>query len=152
MALQGTRAGSGETGFCSPNREFATGWNPNGPGCSRSGRPREIAPCWLYRDSELDARGPRTGCAVDTAYGLYPGSYYRAQIPGLRVLLIVSILVPATSAAASVLSILAKPGNASSITASAIALFLALAVGWCCWKMGIDAVEEASRLAEEHGG
>jgi hypothetical protein len=79
----------------------------------------------------------------------YPGSYYRARIPGLRVLLIVSILIPAMSAAASLMSIRTKPRNASRIAASAIALCLALAVAWCCWLMGTDAVEEASRLAEE---
>lgn len=84
--------------------------------------------------------------------GDYPGSYYAARIPQLQGALVVSVLIPLLSAAASVMSILATPRQVLRIATSVIALLLALPVVWFCWVIGIDAIEQAATFADHlHG-
>ena len=80
--------------------------------------------------------------------GDYPGSYYEAEIPKRQWMMVVSLLVPALSAAASVLSLLARPRKASRISASVGVLLLALPALWFCWVMGIDSIQSAIYFAE----
>lgn len=78
----------------------------------------------------------------------YPGSYYAAQIPKLQGVMVVSVLIPVLSAAASMFSILATPRKTQRIATSVIALLLALSVVWFCWVIGIAAIQQAAAFAD----
>ncbi|WP_139005829.1 hypothetical protein [Arthrobacter crystallopoietes] len=78
----------------------------------------------------------------------HPGSYYEAEIPKRQWMLVISLLVPALSATASVLSILGQPRNVFRISVSVIVLLLALPVLWFCWVIGIDSIRSAIYFAK----
>ncbi|MDJ0325494.1 hypothetical protein QMG61_17170 [Cryobacterium sp. PH31-AA6] len=78
----------------------------------------------------------------------HPSSYYAAQIPMRLGVMVVSVLIPAFSAAASVLSILATPRKTPRIATSVIALLLALSAVWSCWVLGIEAIQQAIAFAD----
>ncbi|TFD01637.1 hypothetical protein E3T25_10450 [Cryobacterium sandaracinum] len=78
----------------------------------------------------------------------HPSSYYAARIPMHLGVMVVSVLVPALSAAASVFSILATPRKTLRIATSVIALLLALPAVWLCWVLGIAAIQQAIAFAD----
>lgn len=78
----------------------------------------------------------------------YSSDYYAAQIPRVVAVMVVSVLIPAASALAAGLSMLAAPRHASPRPGSVIVLLLALAGVWfCCW-IGIEAIQTTVGFAE----
>lgn len=78
----------------------------------------------------------------------YPSSYYAAQIPRRLGVMVVSVLVPAFSAWASVMSVFATPRKTLRIAISVIALLLALSAIWLCWVLGVAAIQQAIAFAD----
>ncbi|TFC87770.1 hypothetical protein [Cryobacterium sp. TMT4-31] len=78
----------------------------------------------------------------------YPESHYAAKIPVVVAVMIVSVLIPILSAAASLLSVLARPIHTARTATAVVTLFLALILVWACWVMGIQAIQECVSFAE----
>ncbi|MBG6059781.1 hypothetical protein RCH16_003171 [Cryobacterium sp. MP_M5] len=78
----------------------------------------------------------------------HPSSYYAAQIPSRLGVMVASVLIPAFSAWASVMSVLATPRKTLRIAISVIALLLALSAIWLCWVLGIEAIQQAIAFAD----
>lgn len=76
-----------------------------------------------------------------------PESYYAAKIPLVVGVMVVSVLIPALSATASLMSILARPPERPRIATSVITLLLALVIIWACWVMGIQAIRQCVSFA-----
>lgn len=77
----------------------------------------------------------------------HPSSYYAAEIPKLQGAMVVTVLIPVVSAAASVMSILATPRKTLRIATSVITLLLALSVVGICWVIGIGSIQRAIAFA-----
>lgn len=74
--------------------------------------------------------------------------YYAAQVPQVVVVVLISILVPAASAAASVLSIRATPGRPWQFAPAMIVLLLALAGACFCLNVGIESIQRTVEFSE----
>ncbi|POH66698.1 hypothetical protein C3B61_09130 [Cryobacterium zongtaii] len=78
----------------------------------------------------------------------YPSSYYAARVPGLVGVMVVSLVIPALAAAASVLSARAGPHEARRTATATVILVLALSSVWLCLVLGIDSVQQAIEFSE----
>ena len=78
----------------------------------------------------------------------YSSEYYAARIPQVVTVMVVSVLIPAASAVASVLSILATPRRPGRTAYGTIVLLLAMSGVDVCWVIGIEAIQQTIQFAE----
>jgi len=78
----------------------------------------------------------------------YGTDYYAAQVPKVVVVVLISILVPAASAAASVLSIRATRGRPWQFVPATIVLLLALAGAGFCLHVGIESIQRTVEFSQ----
>jgi hypothetical protein len=78
----------------------------------------------------------------------YGTDYYAAQVPQVVVVVLISILVPAASATASVLSIRATRGRPWQFVPATIVLLLALAGACFCLHVGIESIQRTVEFSQ----
>jgi hypothetical protein len=78
----------------------------------------------------------------------HASDYYAAQVPKVVAVVLVSVLIPAASAAASVLSIRATSGRPWKFAPATIVLLLALAGAFFCLHVGIESIQRTIEFSE----